>query len=287
LFRNRIRLELVPLLRKYNPKVDDALSRTGRMAADEHDFLDAEADRAWDGIAARQHDTIVFARERLRSLSMALKRQLLRKAMAEFVGDLRDIETRHIEKLMVAADGPAGRTYHMPGGLEWVVENDRCLLGRDTSVLCPLPMLATNLPLNIPGETEGLGWRVKATVLPRRAGSPVSSAEGRGESGLSSAAPWGTLPAFFDFDRVGDTLAVRPVQSGDRFRPVGLGRSKKVSEFMLDAKIPRSWRKRVPIVVSREEVVWVVGWRIDDRAKVTEGTKMVLALEFTPSGAIA
>jgi tRNA(Ile)-lysidine synthase len=49
---------------------------------------------------------------------------------------------------------------------------------------------------------------------------------------------------------------------------------------MIDAKIPRLWRKRVPIVSSPEQIIWVVGWRIDDRVKVTGDTKRVLCLKF-------
>jgi tRNA(Ile)-lysidine synthase len=55
---------------------------------------------------------------------------------------------------------------------------------------------------------------------------------------------------------------------------------KKVGEFMIDAKIPRSWRQRVPIVCSPHHILWVVGWRIDNRAKVTEKTTKILCLKF-------
>jgi tRNA(Ile)-lysidine synthase len=89
--------------------------------------------------------------------------------------------------------------------------------------------------------------------------------------------PWRVL---LDFDRVGDKLAVRALLPGDRFRPLGLGQEKKVGRFMLDARIPRSWRKRVPIVVADGRPAWVVGWRIDEGVKVTERTKTILDIEF-------
>ncbi len=49
---------------------------------------------------------------------------------------------------------------------------------------------------------------------------------------------------------------------------------------MIDAKIPQSWRQHIPIVSSPNHIVWVVGYRIDDRVKVTPDTKRVLCLEF-------
>ncbi len=73
---------------------------------------------------------------------------------------------------------------------------------------------------------------------------------------------------------------MRRRKTGDRFQPLGMSQHKKLGEFMIDSKIPGAWRGRIPIVCSAEHVVWVVGWRIDDRAKITDNTKRVLCLEF-------
>jgi tRNA(Ile)-lysidine synthase len=58
---------------------------------------------------------------------------------------------------------------------------------------------------------------------------------------------------------------------------------KKLHEFMVDAKILRSWRGRIPIVCAPQQIIWVVGWRIDDRVKLTEDSKDILRLEFIKS----
>ncbi len=83
--------------------------------------------------------------------------------------------------------------------------------------------------------------------------------------------------------KTGRQLTVRPRRPGDRFQPLGLSQPKKLNEFMIDSKIPHAWRQRVPIVSSPEHIIWVVGWRIDERVKVTEDTKQVLRLEFKRS----
>ena len=59
---------------------------------------------------------------------------------------------------------------------------------------------------------------------------------------------------------------------------------KKLGKFMIDARIPRSWRPRIPIVASPQQVLWSVGWRIDERVKIDESTKKVLRLEFKRTG---
>ena len=73
---------------------------------------------------------------------------------------------------------------------------------------------------------------------------------------------------------------VRHRQPGDRFQPVGMSQPKKLNKFMIDTKIPRAWRQRVPIICSPEHILWVVGWRLDGRVKVTDNTKQILRLEF-------
>ena len=55
---------------------------------------------------------------------------------------------------------------------------------------------------------------------------------------------------------------------------------KKLQDFMMDCRIPASARDAIPIVCSPGHIVWVAGWRIDDRVKVTAGTRSVLRLEF-------
>jgi tRNA(Ile)-lysidine synthase len=128
--------------------------------------------------------------------------------------------------------------------------------------ICPLPPIKGTAGINIPGETDLPGWRVKADIVEK---SVVS------DNGLIAS---------FDFDKVCKKLVVRRRRPGDRFQPLGMSQTKKLQDFMVDAKIPRSWRDRVPLVSSARQIFWVVGWRMDDRVKVTEKTKKVLRLQF-------
>ncbi len=59
-----------------------------------------------------------------------------------------------------------------------------------------------------------------------------------------------------------------------------MGMMDKMMEFMIDSKIPSAWRQQIPLVCSPQHILWIVGWRIDERVKVTEDTKQILCLEF-------
>jgi len=79
--------------------------------------------------------------------------------------------------------------------------------------------------------------------------------------------------AFLDFDKLKFPLVIRLWREGDRFQPLGMNLKKKLSDFMIDEKIPLNLKKQVPVLISGEEIVWVVGYRIDDRFKITSETR--------------
>jgi tRNA(Ile)-lysidine synthase len=262
--RNRIRQQLLPLLQSYNPRAAEALLRTARIASDDIDSVDKEIARLWNRIAQQRGETIILDKKGFDRLPPTLKRYLLRASAERLLGSAKDIEMRHIEEMMSALAKPAGKRLNLPGGLIFYIEYNQYLLTSDLAALSPLPGLEGEVQLNIPGQTLIPGWRIEATIIKR---------EQMTEKG-------GDFTAYFDLGKTGDKLLVRPRQRGDRFQPQGMSQPKKVGEFMIDAKIPQAWRQQIPIVCSPQYILWVVGWRIDDRVKVREDTKQVLCLEF-------
>ena len=262
--RNRIRQQLIPLLQSYNPQVVDALLRTAHIASDDLAALEEAAIKLGGDIVTEQERTLILDRERFIKLPPALQRHLLRAAMEKLVGNLMDIESRHTEEVMTSLHKPAGKIITLPDGLVFAIEYDRYLLGSDPAALSPLPAMEGEYKLQIPGTTALPGWQVLANVIDRR----------------QTANNDGSYTAFFDLSLTGDKLTVRSRRPGDRFQPLGMSQPKKLNEFMIDSKIPRAWRRRVPIVCSSEQIIWVAGWRIDERVKVTESTRQVLRLEF-------
>jgi len=268
--RNRIRHQLLPLLKSYNPRVAEALLRTSAITAGEIAFLDEEVGRLRAEIVQRQEGVLILDKGRFYSLHLALKQHLLRAAIEELLGSLKDIETRHIEEIIAALDKPSGKQVSLPGGLVFAIEYDRYLLGAEPVSLCPFPVLEGEFALKVPGETRLPGWQVETTIV------EPSLIKG---TGLIN----NDFIAYFGLDKAGNELVVRSRRPGDRFQPLGLAQPKKLNEFMIDAKIPRAWRVRIPVVCSPTQILWLVGWRIDDRVKVTENTKQVLRLEFKRS----
>lgn len=266
-FRNRIRRYLLPELRKYNPQIAEALLRTAAIAADDLDYIDSEVARLWNEVARKDKGAVIIDRKGLIALPPALQRYLLRRAIETVLGSLKDIEAVHIEDILNALEKPAGKAIGLPSGLNFTIEGDRYVLAPDSLSLCPLPPLENEAELTIPGRTGLTGWDIEAEII---SGADFKEIKGKNPD----------FTAYFDFNRTGSHITVRSRRPGDRFQPLGLRQPKKLNRFMIDARIPRSWRRRVPVVAAPEQIIWVAGWRIDERVKVTDKTLKVICIKF-------
>jgi tRNA(Ile)-lysidine synthase len=282
-FRNRLRLQLLPLLRQYNPSVDQALLRLADIAKEDNVFIEQQASELWDEVTRQENNAIYMDRKQIASLSIALQRQLLRTAVTRLAGDTRDIEASHIEAARSLLNKPVGKRISLPHGFICQGGYDELVIASEAwqsqLLPCPFPPLSGEFPLKVPGKTVSPGWKLIASIIREREDSlPL-----RGNLSTSEGTYRSNLVADFDLHKTGTELFVRQRRPGDRFQPLGMNMPKKLQEFMVDAKIPRSWRGHIPIVYSPQQIIWVVGWRIDDRVKVTEASKGILRLEFIKS----
>ena len=296
-FRNRLRLHLLPLLRQYNPSFDQALLRLADIAKEDNAFIEQQASGFWDEVARQEDNSIYLAKKQMAALPIALQRHLLRTAVTKLVGDVRDIEASHIEAARGLLNKEPSKRISLPHGLicqggydELAITRHRSVTATPLSVIaseawqsqlppCPFPPLPDEFHLKVPGKTAFSGWNVLASIVRGQ----VSFLSSRGAVSTSERTCQSNLVAHFDLEKTGMNLCVRKRRPGDRFQPLGMNMPKKLYEFMVDAKIPRAWRGLIPIVCSPQQIIWVVGWRIDDRVKLTEGSKDILRLEFIKS----
>ncbi|MFQ5934337.1 MAG: tRNA lysidine(34) synthetase TilS, partial [Dehalococcoidia bacterium] len=170
----------------------------------------------------------------------------------------------HIAALAELISKQTGKSLHLPRGVTATMEYGQCLLRREEPDYEAPPPLQGEPSINIPGRTVVNGWVIEADVMDR----------------TQSWQPANGFEAVLDMDAVGSPLTVRARRRGDRFQPLGMSQVKKLQDFLVDSKVPRSQRDGIPLVCAQGRIVWVVGWRIDDRAKVTDSTQRVLLLRF-------
>jgi tRNA(Ile)-lysidine synthase len=99
---------------------------------------------------------------------------------------------------------------------------------------------------------------------------------------------WGQVPneidrnpanAVLDLDCLEFPLQIRSWQEGDRFNPLGMQSEKKISDFLIDNKVPFALKKEVKVLVSGNKIAWILGMRIADWAKVSPATQKCLHIQ--------
>lgn len=93
------------------------------------------------------------------------------------------------------------------------------------------------------------------------------------EPNKSFGIPFSNKIGCFDYEKLKLPLEVRTWQPGDSFIPLGMKSKKKLSDFLIDLKIPLNEKEKVKVVLSGSEIIWVAGYRINDRYKITPETK--------------
>jgi tRNA(Ile)-lysidine synthase len=276
-FRNRLRHELIPYLETYNVNIREVLRRSASVMAADYELLRQQLEVTWGQVVRAESDQeVTFDLAAWRALPLGLKRSTLREAIHRLRRALRNIDFVHVENAVeILTDGETGAQATLPQGLMLTISYDSFTVAdQDYRALPDLPLLLSEgeLPVAIPGRTRlpGTDWLLQVEILPRSALS---------DQALVAAQGW---EAYLDSEALGSSCVLRPRRPGDRFCPLGMGGwSKRVNEFMINEKIPASWREHIPLLVNEEErIVWVCGWRPDERACVTDSTRQVVWLHF-------
>jgi tRNA(Ile)-lysidine synthase len=256
-------LELLPeLAKRYNPRVVHSLANAATILEAEDALLNDMADRALHAVlVSRSREEFVLSISSMTTLLSALRWRIIRRSVEELRAGRPGLTFQHtlaIDRLLMTKS--AKGAIHAPGGLRARRAGNSLVLSmrqddkRDD---------ISPVPLTVPGLTA----------------IPASSLSLRSEllkewAACDLAADGWT--ALLDADRTGMELYVRGWKEGDRFVPLGMAGRKKLQDFFTDAKVPCDQRGSVPLVMSGDQIVWVVGFRVDERFKATNSTQHIL-----------
>lgn len=262
ILRNSIRHELIPVLRKYNPKITERLAATAEILASDEELLDHLTGNAFARLASIEGDDIVFGVEALLQEHRGLRLRLYRRSLREQRGDLMRIALTHLEAVdRLASSSRPNASLKLPGSLRVERCYDRLRF------TCALPLVAERWEQMIPGEgSHRLPTGVTLSV--RNVPPPAVLATGSKRVVYLSAEavpfPW----------------LARSFTPGDRFTPLGMTGSQKVKELFINEKLPPHERSHVPLILSDGEIVWVAGVRTGEKGRVTAATGAVLRVEI-------
>jgi tRNA(Ile)-lysidine synthase len=258
-FRNRVRHSVLPRLAvDADGDVVDRLARLARGTREVLDALDRMAASELARLARPEDGALVVSRSALAALPRPVAAEVLRAAAAGFGSraPLRAWGHRGLARILAE---PRPRRPFRLGGVIVEVSGDRVRVG----VAAPPPL--TPRELSVPGRVElpEIGRAVEAIVVSAAGYTPPRECD---RAGFDAAA----LPA---------RLLVRARRRGDRFRPFG-GGDRRLKSFLIDAKIPRWDRDRLPLIDAGADILWVAGVRRGAAAPVTAATGSVVELRL-------
>jgi tRNA(Ile)-lysidine synthase len=265
--RNAIRHDLLPVLERLAPGGIAALARFAGLARDDERELERRAIELAQKIVLDKRDTVVLDRAAVAALPPALARRVVREALERVHPHLVGARAIDAIRELAGADTTKGRL-SLPGvTAEIRPETPRELVLVPGARRTPTP--AFDWPLPVPGSVAvpEAGVRVVAERVDAVTLGPWPNGQGPLAAVQESALRHG--------------LRVRGRRPGDRLRPLGAPGRRKVQDVLVDRKVPRHERDRVPIVVDAEgQIVWVAGHALADECRVTAPESGVVLLKI-------
>jgi tRNA(Ile)-lysidine synthetase-like protein len=249
--RNRVRLEIMPILESLHPGAGGNIARTASMLRDDLEALESLAGRL---IERRGGEIVVSLRSS--ESSPAILRHALRLAYGLLNQDSA-LDSTAIENILESVDSGEGTVVRdLAGGIVVAVRS-----GGEVAFYRP-EEVTWQVEKLVVGVQRFEGWRIEVSEV--------------GELDPEDAARSGVAY----LDALGGPYRVRMPREGDRMRPLGLGGSKSVLKAMKDRRMPADLRLRNPVLVDSEgRIAWILSGELDEDHKVTPKTKKILRIE--------
>lgn len=244
--RNRIRNIILPEMQRINPGAKEHILRLAGDAEERYARILKEIQQT--GINCDTIDACTIIPEGIQDPEVL--GELIRRKIEVLAGSSRDISRKHIDSVAELFGKTTGKRADLPYGLEAVRSYEGVILRRAAD------------------EPAECGVQGKITCIRR----PYISGED---------IPTEPYRKMLDADRVNGELVLRTPEPEDWITIRADGSRKKLQRYFIDAKVPQEERKNWPVVADDKEVLWIVGLRLSENCKVTEGTKNIYLIEYT------
>lgn len=264
--RNRIRLILIPRLKKYNPQIVQSLSHLAESAGSDLDLIDQLTEQAFKQAAKIRKAKINIDLSLFNSYNKGLQRNILRLAVLHLARQGVAPSFEAVENCIHLMAGRVGSRLEVVPGI-W------CITGYKTAeiIILPSSTVVKKNPavkkLTVPGKTIFNSHLIRSKII---------GSQRLGKTMIRSADT-----VYYDWDRLKETaLTVGKRRPGDAMVPFGSSYKKKTKEFFIEAKVPQAKRDSWPVIRCGNEIIWLAGLRRSNHAPVSNETKNILKLEF-------
>ncbi len=249
--RNKIRHQLMPLMEELNPAFRDNLSKTMAILQDVNSIYQQEIARMWERVSLRRNDEYLLSISELKML------QPLGTYLFEFLKPFQ-FNSEVVADLLDSLDGQPGKQFFSPTH-RLDVDRGFLIIRKNEKIIEKTYYLDENQQL------IDQPIKLQITNIKRDAQFQLISS---------------SKIALIDKDKLQYPLLIRKWKTGDFFRPLGMVGFKKLSDYFIDEKFSLAAKERTWILANGEQIVWIIGHRLDDRYKITAETKEMLKIEL-------
>jgi tRNA(Ile)-lysidine synthase len=250
--RNKLRMRVIPTLREINPSIENTAVFISKNLHDAEIIVKEQVERE------RKKCVTVRAKKTYISIRKLKSLHPLRTYLYEFLRGF-GFNGRLVEQVMDALDETPGKLFFS--------DDFQLLRDREYLVISEKKKVREILELKIKSSDK-------------RILKPLRLAFEKIKRGKKFQVPVSNTIACLDHSKIKFPLVLRRWQHGDRFVPLGMDLRKKISDFLIDSKVPLTDKENIWVLESGKEIVWLVGMRIDDRFKITDRTKTVYSIEL-------
>lgn len=261
--RNRIRHILLPTLAKeFNPNIVKTLNRLGENMTGVDDLLRSQGKTAYiNCLKSRTSSKIVLDIIKFLAYFEVLQKYILEFVLADLNKDVRFLDYGTFERIRTLINRHQNKSVEIAPDL-WIVTSKNELFIGDLEKAHKEILIE-----HIPGRYQL--WNNLIFEIKREA-KPLEQVLKKSDSNVE----------WIDEDSIKLPLKIRTYHHGDRFQPLNMHGSKKLSDFFIDEKIAFYNRNTIPILESNGRIVWICGHRLDERFKIKNKTANVLKLEL-------
>jgi tRNA(Ile)-lysidine synthase len=249
--RNFIRHQVIPLLQSLNPNLEQTFAQTLIRINQGRDFLNTQVE-IFENEVVKQIEKNIFID--YTKLIIQPSTALLFTQILEKYG-FNAIQSAEI---LVSIEAESGKQFFSPSHI--------LVKDRNQFVITPK------------NETIEMAWTIEAgqaQLQTRLFNLQIQFIEDLTDFLI----PTSQNIACLDYDLLAFPLKIRKWQQGDFFYPLGMKGRKKISDFLIDLKIPRNLKENVYLLESNGEIVWIIGYRLDNRFKISKNTQKIVSIE--------
>lgn len=267
--RNKIRLKLIPFIEdEFNPNFKESIARMANIMRQDHNYMESQVESFFEkNKLSSIEGKLTLEVEEINELHESMKSLVIRKAIEKVVGNTIGIENIHIEDVLkLVREGKSKNRIDLPKGLK-VYRNTNSIILTLEEIVEENNSFEHILQREGYKEIQDINLSIDIKIM---------------DKDECSKYPTGPYSKAFDLDKIKGNLILRTRKNGDRMSLLGMNGTKKLKDIMIDLKIPREERDKIPVLTDDNGIIWIVGHKMSKEYKIDETTKSVIRISVKP-----